>query len=247
MSSRSTIRKLTFGPTWWWTAETNIICNDSEKWKAVRDFWDGSSKDVGKSGCELVIKAVNRDRWVTIIRIAVPLKVGTAMAAEVAGVCLVTGILDLVFSRCLCVQNIMQCINKISNKQWNRNAWIRILQGPYERPRKRAKPQIGVWSIRNTVQRVLWLRFSKKKMWISSGQVPARASCGNASWHGPQGRKLLVLGAHRSPAARDTKHVLVAESRDSDRDTRQCTCSHECHEVVSEERPDGSYDRKDLA
>ena len=35
----------------------------------------------------MVIKGVDRDRWVTISKISVPLKVGTAMAAEVAGVC----------------------------------------------------------------------------------------------------------------------------------------------------------------
>ena len=35
----------------------------------------------------MVIKGVDRDRWVTIIEISVPLKVGTAVAAEVAGVC----------------------------------------------------------------------------------------------------------------------------------------------------------------
>ena len=38
---------------------------------------------------------------VTISRIAVPLRVGTAMAAEVAGVCLLTGILDLGFQQML--------------------------------------------------------------------------------------------------------------------------------------------------
>ena len=53
----------------------------------------------------------------TIRRISVPLKVGTAMAAEVAGVCVLTGIFHLVFSKCLCVQSVNQCINIIPDKQ----------------------------------------------------------------------------------------------------------------------------------
>ena len=43
-------------------------------------------KDSGKGVCGVVIKGVDKDRWVTISRIAVPLKAGTAMAAEVTGV-----------------------------------------------------------------------------------------------------------------------------------------------------------------
>ena len=43
-------------------------------------------EDNGKSG-RVVIKGVDRDRWVTISKISVPLKVGTTKAPEVAGVC----------------------------------------------------------------------------------------------------------------------------------------------------------------
>ena len=39
------------------------------------------------------------------------LKVGAAMAAEIAGVCVLTSILDLIFCKCLSVQNINQRIN----------------------------------------------------------------------------------------------------------------------------------------
>ena len=44
-------------------------------------------------------KGVDRDTRVTISRLAVPLKVGTGVAAEVAGVCVLTGILDPVFQQ----------------------------------------------------------------------------------------------------------------------------------------------------
>ena len=53
----------------------------------------------------------------TIRNIAVPLRDSTAMAAEVAGVRVLTGILDLVFNTCLCIQNISRCIDKILDKQ----------------------------------------------------------------------------------------------------------------------------------
>ena len=46
---------------------------------------------MAKSGCGVVIKGVDRERWVVIDKIAVHPKVGTAMAAEVAGVCVPHG------------------------------------------------------------------------------------------------------------------------------------------------------------
>ena len=52
----------------------------------------------------------------TISRSAVPLKVGTAMGAEMMGVCVLTGILDLVFHKCQCVQNTSRCIGTILKK-----------------------------------------------------------------------------------------------------------------------------------
>ena len=60
----------------------------------MRAFWDGSSKSNGRRGCGLVIKGVDRDRWITISKIAVPVGLCTAMAAEVMGACVLTGILD---------------------------------------------------------------------------------------------------------------------------------------------------------
>ena len=32
-------------------------------WKAIRGFWDGSFKDDGRSGCGIVIKGVDREKW----------------------------------------------------------------------------------------------------------------------------------------------------------------------------------------
>ena len=57
--------------------------------KAVKGFWNGSSKDNGKSGCGVVFKRVDRDKWVTMSRIA----------AEVTDVCVLTETLDLGFQQ----------------------------------------------------------------------------------------------------------------------------------------------------
>ena len=46
----------------------------------------------GRSGFGRVMKEVDREKWVTISKIAVPLKVSAAMAAEDVGVCVVTGV-----------------------------------------------------------------------------------------------------------------------------------------------------------
>ena len=54
----------------------------------------------------------DKERWVTISKIVFSLKVGAAMAAEIAGVCVLTSILDLIFCKCLSVQNINQRVNR---------------------------------------------------------------------------------------------------------------------------------------
>ena len=64
----------------------------------------------------MVIKGVDRGRWETLSKTAVPLNVGTAMAADVVGVCFLMGIRDLIFCKCLCAQSVNQCINIILNK-----------------------------------------------------------------------------------------------------------------------------------
>ena len=78
----------------------------------MKGYWDGTKVRV-----VVVIKGVARERWVTISKIAVPLKVGTAMAAEVVGVCVITGISDLVFNKSLCVRKVNECIDSVLNKQ----------------------------------------------------------------------------------------------------------------------------------
>ena len=87
--------------------------SNTERWKAVRAFWDGSSKNNGRSGCGVVIKGVDRNKWITVKNIAVPLGIGLAIAAEVVGVCVLMGILDFVLHECLSVKSINPCIDAI--------------------------------------------------------------------------------------------------------------------------------------
>ena len=65
-----------------------------------------ASMNDGKSGCGIVTKGEDRQKWVTISKIAVPLKLSAAMAAEIVGVCVLTSVLDLILCKSLSVQNI---------------------------------------------------------------------------------------------------------------------------------------------
>ena len=83
--------------------------SDADTWKAIKEFRDGTCRNTEKSGCGVVIRLVDTERWVTISRIAVPLKIGTTMAAEMMGVCVLTGILDLVVHNgCVCRTSTVQ-------------------------------------------------------------------------------------------------------------------------------------------
>ena len=79
----------------------------------MRGFWDGSTKTDGRSGCGVVIKGVDRDRWITISNTAVLLKACTAMAPEVVGVSRLTGILNLMLRKTISMKAINQCINDV--------------------------------------------------------------------------------------------------------------------------------------
>ena len=70
--------------------QRNIIIdrsNNTETWKAVKGFWDGSSENNGRSGCGVLIIGVDRDKWTTIRKVAVLLSAGTPTAADVMGAC----------------------------------------------------------------------------------------------------------------------------------------------------------------
>ena len=45
--------------------------NNTERRKAVRGFWDGSSKINGKSGCGVVVKGADRNKWITFSKVSV--------------------------------------------------------------------------------------------------------------------------------------------------------------------------------
>ena len=80
--------------------------SNTEKWKAITEFWDGSCKGNGRSGCGVIVAGVDRGKSVTISKIALPLKVCTAMAA-----CLLMSVLNLILNKNLTVGNINRCID----------------------------------------------------------------------------------------------------------------------------------------
>ena len=62
----------------------------------------------------MVVKGVDKENWVTIRKIALRLRECTAMAAEMTGVCLLMGVIDLIWSTDLHVNNnINRCMKKI--------------------------------------------------------------------------------------------------------------------------------------
>ena len=83
-------------------------CDNFEPWKAVKKLLEGISfKDNGKSGGGCVINGLAGTKS------SVPLTFGSAMAADVAGVCVLAGICDLIFYKWLCAQSVNQYMNRI--------------------------------------------------------------------------------------------------------------------------------------
>ena len=70
-----------------------------ENGRRYEDFWDGSKKTDGRSGCGVVIKGVDRNKCITVSKITVLLKGCAALAAEEVGVSVLLGILDLVLGK----------------------------------------------------------------------------------------------------------------------------------------------------
>ena len=85
----------------------------TEDWKAVRGYWMVAKRDEGWSGCGVVIKAVETTNWISISKIAAPLKVCTAMAAEIAGAGMLTGVVFSLEKKEFNLQNINSCIDEI--------------------------------------------------------------------------------------------------------------------------------------
>ena len=65
-------------------------------------FRSGSKKEEEASGCGFVIKCVDTKNWITITIIAVPLEMRSALSAEVPGVCILTDVLNRVFTKQKC-------------------------------------------------------------------------------------------------------------------------------------------------
>ena len=148
-------------------------------------------KDNSESGWDVVIEGVDRDRWVT----------NSFSCAEVAGVCVLAGI--LVLHTCK-----MHCFD--------------VNVADRGRVRRSVSSASEIWG------NVFCDRDSQKFTQIYSGRLPACASCGNAEVHEPLGRKrslgqepligsvCLNPGRHRrsQPVRLErSQHVLPSASR----------------------------------
>ena len=94
-----------------------------------------------RSGCGVVIKTVDKDKWITISSIAVPLTTWLAMAAEVAEASVLTGMLDLVSGRS-CVENRSQCIDEKIKYRWT-DKMIKDEKRPEKNNHKRVSSTCG--------------------------------------------------------------------------------------------------------
>ena len=65
-----------------------------EAWTATGGDWDRSKKK-GRSGGGLVIKSVDRGKWIAVRKILIPLKTSTATAVEARVAYILTEVLDL--------------------------------------------------------------------------------------------------------------------------------------------------------
>ena len=136
------------------------------------------------------------------------------MAAEDAGVRVLTGTLDLIFNKCLCVQNLHQCINRIVDKKNDGKIVGTSNLQDYER---------------GSGERVFcdesFQKLSKSNPDSAQHVVLVTVQICMTHWKD-------ILFAY-GPYARDVQHVLANGSKNSDRQERQRTKANEYHDQTS--------------
>ena len=65
----------------------------------------------------MVLKGVDKEKWVTISNIALPLTDCTAMAAEMTGVCLLMYVLNLILNKNQNFGSINRCADALIGKR----------------------------------------------------------------------------------------------------------------------------------
>ena len=79
---------------------------NNERWKAVKGgFLMEAKRETAPAAAVWLSRVVDRESWITISKVAVPLVLCIAMAAEVTGACILADVLDLTFSQQLSVEN----------------------------------------------------------------------------------------------------------------------------------------------
>ena len=72
---------------------------------------------MGARGCGIARKCIHRGNWIITSKVAVLLEEYCVSSVEVAGVSILTDILNLVFTQQLCVENIDKTIDYIVRRQ----------------------------------------------------------------------------------------------------------------------------------
>ena len=121
-SSENTIRKLTTGPTLVQKGRgkqflTNlIVLRRGRRWKAIGM---AASKAMVRVDVAWWSKGLTgKDGWQSVKLPSLWKLAQLWQLRWVVGVCVLTGILDLVVSKSLCVRRVNECINTVLNKQW---------------------------------------------------------------------------------------------------------------------------------
>ena len=90
---------------------------NNETWKAIREYWDGSRNENGNSGCGIVITAIDREKLDHTQENVCPVKVSTAMEAEVAGVTILTEVPGMMLGQRMNVEMVTQCIERVTDEK----------------------------------------------------------------------------------------------------------------------------------
>ena len=191
------------------TEKCHITPRRGRRWK---DFGTAVSKNVVWWSKGLT------EKWVAISKLAIPLKVGAAAAAEIAGVCVLTGIVDLILSKCLSVKNINLCINSFLNNRGSLHVEA-VLQ-------KHFSHGVKLWAC-------LWTAL---RATVPSKNIPGRFQL--------ESPRFLGINA---ALAQSIEHVVARGCRDGDWRPPQWTGAHECQVVAGSKRLHGSHDWQNVA
>ena len=226
-SSENTIRKLTTGLTLE-HRERKIVLerNDSVTWKATRG---ASGMEASKTWQKRMwmIKGIDREKWVTISKIAIPLNDGTAVAPRLP----VRACSRVSLIRC----SANACVSKTSVHQQNPQ---RIMVSTHKIRLCQSTSVTKWWACSWTALRatVPWTN-----VFVAGSQYFPELS------GAPPAPSLHRFGRPTQPWTQSFEHVLAHGCRIGDWNARQWSRAYQRQDVASSKRLDGSHDKWNVA